>query len=101
MPPSDYLLTINVLGVDRCYLGLETNPDFIYNMFVFGESFLRSFILIFYFDYEMLGFLPVNNLEGGSVKRVWSKTEIFLAIFFLIGVFISCTSRHRTAGIFM
>ena len=46
-PPKDYLLTINVFGEDRCYLGFESSSN--EKLFILGNSLLKSFHLFYSF----------------------------------------------------
>ena len=74
IPPKDYLLTINVYGEDRCYLGIESGSK--EKEFVLGISLLKPFHLFFDFSRQLFG-IAVGVNSTGSIEE---KSNLVLKI---------------------
>lgn len=61
-PPKDYLLTIRILGEDRCYLGIESSSK--EGEFILGNSLLKPFHIFYRFYPSKIAFAVGINSSG-------------------------------------
>ena len=95
-PPKDYLLTINVIGEDRCYLGFESSSN--QKMLILGNSLLKPFHLFYSFYDQSVGF-AVGIDSAGSISEGSNTIDTIWVILTLAFVFgfasLGCLKRER------
>ena len=81
-PPKYYLLTISILGEERCYLGLESSGK--EGEFILGNSLLKPFHLFYTFYPQKVGFAVGMNSTGSiSEGSNTSHTIYIISIIFV------------------